>query len=302
MTKSIHIPVMLDKVLNFLKGGKRQVILDCTFGGGGHSKEILKRFENVKVVGIDRDLEAIKRGEMLLNDFPERLYLYHQNFKEAPSLLKTLGISQVDAVLMDLGVSSDLIENGERGFSFQKDGPLDMRMDQSSELTAEIVVNSYPKERLEKIFKDYGEERFAKRVAEAICDYRRKKRITSTLELTKIIQSVIKKRERIHPATRIFQALRIEVNNELNSLREFLQNAPHILKEGGRILVISFHSLEDRIVKNMFKEYERAGIFKILTKKPEKPTYSEIRWNKRARSAKLRVAEKVATGGIDENS
>ncbi|GAB4434305.1 MAG: 16S rRNA (cytosine(1402)-N(4))-methyltransferase RsmH [bacterium] len=293
MTESIHIPVMLDKVLEYLEGDKRNLIVDCTFGGGGHSREILKRYKNVKVIGIDRDLEAIKRGERLIKEFEGRLSLFHSNFKDLPSVLKSLHIEAVDAVLLDLGVSSDLLDDARRGFSFLKEGPLDMRMDTTSELTAEIVLNSYPRERLEKIFFEYGEERYARKVAKAICEQRKKSRFTKTTDIVKLISKTIYKSGKIHPATKIFQALRIEVNNELHSLSSFLQSLPSLLSVGGRVLIISFHSLEDRIVKVFFKEAEKEGVLRIITKKPVVPEQAEVKQNVRARSAKLRVAERI---------
>lgn len=297
MKKSIHIPVMLDKVLNYLEGEKRNLIVDCTFGGGGHSREILIRHKNIKIIGLDRDFDAVQRGSVIMEEFKNRLNLYHRNFKDLPLLLESLGINQVDAMLLDLGVSSDLIEDKERGFSFQNDGPLDMRMDKTSEITAEIIVNSYPKEKLEKIFFEYGEERYSRKVAKAICEYRKKKRIQTVFELVDILLKNVPKTGKIHPATRVFQALRMEVNDELGALRQFLVTAPAFLSNGGRILVISFHSLEDRIVKYFFREKEKAGILKVITKKPVTPEQSEITLNRRSRSAKLRVAEKMVMGG-----
>ncbi len=297
MRKSIHIPVMLDKVLNYLEGEKRNLIVDCTFGGGGHSKEILIRHKNIKIIGLDRDFDAVERGREIMEEFKNRLNLYHRNFKDLPLLLESLGINQVDAMLLDLGVSSDLIEDTERGFSFQKDGPLDMRMDKTSEITAEIIVNNYPKENLEKIFFEYGEERYSKKVAKAICEYRKKRRIQTVFELVDIVLKNVPKTGKIHPATRVFQALRMEVNDELGALRQFLVTAPAFLSNGGRMLVISFHSLEDRIVKYFFREKEKEGILKVITKKPVTPEQSEIALNRRSRSAKLRVAEKMVMGG-----
>lgn len=297
MKKSIHIPVMLDKVLNYLEGEKRNLIVDCTFGGGGHSREILIRHKNIKIIGLDRDFDAVQRGRVIMEEFKNRLNLYHRNFKDLPLLLESLGINQVDAMLLDLGVSSDLIEDKERGFSFQNDGPLDMRMDKTSEITAEIIVNNYPKEKLEKIFFEYGEERYSRKVAKAICEYRKKRRIQTVFELVDILLKNVPKTGKIHPATRVFQALRMEVNDELGALRQFLVTAPAFLSNGGRILVISFHSLEDRIVKYFFREKEKAGILKVITKKPVTPEQSEITLNRRSRSAKLRVAEKMVMGG-----
>jgi len=297
MTKSIHIPVMLDKVLQYLDGEAINLVVDCTFGGGGHSKEILDRYPNIKVIGLDRDLEAIKRGEAMLKQYKERLSLFHRNFRELPLLLEDLNIKQVDGLLVDLGVSSDLLEDCERGFSFQKDGPLDMRMDTTSLVTAEVVVNTYAKEQLEQIFFEYGEERYSRKIAKAICDYRKKKRIETVSELVGLILKNVPKTGKIHPATRVFQALRIEVNDELGALKQFLDAAPLLLSKGGRVLVISFHSLEDRIVKNFFREAERSGVLKVLTKKPLVPEHQEVMQNRRARSAKLRVAEKTGFGG-----
>lgn len=291
--KSIHVSVMLKEVLEYLEGENKSCIVDCTFGGGGHTDGILRHYPHIKVIGIDRDKEALKRGELMKEKYKERLSLFHSNYKELPYLLENTGITKVDAFLLDLGISSDLIENAERGFSFQKDGPLDMRMDRDSHLTAEIVVNSYPKEILEKIFVEYGEEHNAKKIAKAICEYRKKQRITTTFELVRLINGVVRQRGKIHPATKVFQALRIEVNDELNSLKSFLETALNFLTEGGRILVISFHSLEDRLVKTFFKEAVLRGELKIITKKPLTPTLDEVKRNPKSRSAKLRVAQKI---------
>lgn len=291
--KSIHVSVMLKEVLEYLEGENKSCIVDCTFGGGGHTDGILKHYPHIKVIGIDRDQEALERGELMKEKYKERLSLFHSNYKELPSVLENAGITKVDAFLLDLGVSSDLIENAERGFSFQKDGPLDMRMDKNSSLTAEVVVNSYPKEVLEKIFFEYGEEHNAKKIAKAICEYRKKQRITTTFELVRLVNGVIRQRGKIHPATKVFQALRIEVNDELNSLKSFLETALNFLTEGGRILVISFHSLEDRLVKTFFKEAALRGELKIVTKKPLTPTLDEVKRNPKSRSAKLRVAQKI---------
>ncbi len=297
MMKSIHVPVMLEEVLEFLEGDNKSLVVDCTFGGGGHAREILNRYPHLKVIGLDRDLDAIRRGKKLEEQFGTRISLFHSNYKELSSVLKGLGIGQVDAILLDLGISSDLLSDGERGFSFQKDGPLDMRMDQTAPLTAEMVLNSYPKERLEKIFFEFGEESRAKKIAKVICEQRKKKKITTTSELAELIQKIVGYRGRIHPATKIFQALRIEVNDELGALKKLLTSSPDLLSEGGRLLVISFHSLEDRIVKNLFKDMERAEKLKVITKKPVVPKRDEILKNPRARSAKLRVAEKISGGG-----
>ncbi len=289
---TVHIPVLVDEVLrliNFEKG----ILVDCTFGGGGHAKVILDNFNGISIIGIDQDEDAIRRGLELKNIYGDRLKLYRENFRNVDLVLKREGLDSVKFFLLDLGVSSDLLSDEERGFSFMKSGPLDMRMDKSSEITAAFVVNTYPRERLAHVFYKYGEERFSRRIAKAIVEYRKRKRIETTDELAKILIECVPKKQKIHPATRVFQALRIYINDELGALEEFLSKCLDFLTPGGRIAVISFHSLEDRIVKNFFKSKDKEGVLKILTKKPITPLGREIKFNPKARSSKLRVGEKI---------
>ncbi len=290
---ALHVPVLMKEVLGFIDGEKTKIIIDCTFGGGGHTKAILKEFPEVKVIGIDQDEDAIKKGRCLEEAFKGRLRLYKKNFRNFDQVLSEEGLSYVDVFLLDLGVSSYLLFDEERGFSFMKKGPLDMRMDKDLELTAGKIINSFSKEELANIFFQYGEERHSRKIAKAIVDYRKKKRIESTDELAKIVSSCVGYRSKIHPATRVFQALRIYVNDEMGSLKEFLEKSLGYLSKGGRLIIISFHSLEDRIVKNFFREKEKDGILKVLTKKPIIPGEEELKLNPRSRSAKMRVSEKV---------
>lgn len=289
---TIHIPVLVDEVLRFINFEKG-VLVDCTFGGGGHTKIILDSFGGISVIGIDQDEDAVGKGLELKRIYGHRLKLYRENFRNVDLVLKQEGLESVNFFLLDLGVSSDLLADEERGFSFMKSGPLDMRMDKSSEITAAFVVNTYPKERLADLFYKYGEETLSRRIAKAIVEYRKKKKIETTDELAKIIKGCAPKRQKIHPATRVFQALRIYINDELGALEEFLSKSLNFLTSGGRIGVITFHSLEDRMVKNFFRLKEKEGVLKVLTKKPITPSEQEIKFNPRSRSSKLRVGEKI---------
>jgi len=302
-----HVPVMLEEVIYYLiqnKGGG--VYIDCTLGGGGHSKAILERiYPDGLLIGIDQDIEAIKRAREELSIYLDKVILIHHNFKSLEEIISDLKIKNISGILYDLGVSSHQLKEKERGFSFKEDGPLDMRMDLSQKFNASILVNNYSEKELIRVFKTYGEERFAHRIARAIIFERQKKSITTTGQLKEVVFRVlpteVKKKQswRINPATRIFQAIRIEVNNELEALENSLVQALKILREEGRICVISYHSLEDRIVKNIFKNAEKQIEFqdlyklKVLTKKPVTPSLEEIKRNPRARSAKLRVIEKL---------
>jgi 16S rRNA (cytosine1402-N4)-methyltransferase len=289
----VHMPVLLKEVLEFIDGERTKVIIDCTFGGGGHSKAILKEFPAVRVIGIDQDEEAIDRGRCLEEAFKGRIKLYKKNFRYFDQVLSEEGLSYVDVFLLDLGVSSYLLFDEKRGFSFMKKGPLDMRMNKDLELTAGKVINSFSMEELTNIFFQYGEERHSRKIAKAIVDYRKKKKIETTDELANIVSACIGYRSKIHPATRIFQSLRIYVNDEIGALKEFLDKSLGYLTLGGRLIIISFHSLEDRVVKSFFKDKEKEGILKILTKKPIVPRKDELKLNPRSRSAKMRVSEKV---------
>jgi len=303
---SFHIPVLLKEVLHYLipkKGGG--VYIDCTLGGGGHSKAILERiYPDGLLIGIDRDIEAIKAARKELSNFLDRAILIRDNFKNLEEILSNLKIKVASGVLFDLGVSSHQLRERERGFSFREDGHLDMRMDPTQKFNASTLINNYTEEELVRIFGKYGEERFSKRIARLIVLERQKNPITTTKQLADLVIRALPKakkrgRWRIHPATRVFQAIRIEVNQELDLLEKSLNQAIKVLEDKGRICVISYHSLEDRIVKNVFKKAEREKVakenygLKIITKKPIRASQEEIKRNPKARSAKLRVAEKA---------
>ncbi|WP_461829944.1 16S rRNA (cytosine(1402)-N(4))-methyltransferase RsmH [Aquifex sp.] len=291
----IHKPVLLKESVQLLTENGGKIYVDSTLGLGGHAKEILKQREDIFLVGIDKDDEAIQIAKENLKEFEGRFVIYKADFKDFDLVLEEEGIEKVDGILFDLGTSMLQLKS-ERGFSFQIDAPLDMRMDKEQTLTAYKVVNQYSERELARIIKEYGEEKFAKRIARAIVQRRKKKPIETTGELVEVILSAVPepyKHGRIHPATRTFQAIRIEVNKELESLREALYKTPDYLNTKGRLVVISFHSLEDRIVKHFMKEKEKEGIFKILTKKPITPSEEEVKENPASRSAKLRAAERV---------
>ncbi len=283
----MHIPVLLEESTDLLLGNGGKLYVDCTIGLGGHTRRILEKNPQAFVIGIDRDPYALEMAQENLKDFEGRYSLYHANFSDLDEVLKMERLSQVDGFLFDLGVSM-LQLRSPRGFSFQRDEPLDMRMNPEDRLSAYQVVNTYSERDLERILKEYGEEPYAKRVARAIVLARAKKSIETTLELVEIITSVLPyKGGRIHPATRVFQAIRIEVNEELKSLEIALRKTLDFLRSSGRVVLISFHSLEDRIVKNFMKKH-----LKPLTKKPIKPTMEEMKKNPASRSAKLRAGEK----------
>ncbi|MCX7813414.1 MAG: 16S rRNA (cytosine(1402)-N(4))-methyltransferase RsmH [Pseudothermotoga sp.] len=287
----IHVPVLVEEVLEYL-GNTEGVFLDCTVGLGGHAEAILNNCDQSFVVGLDVDEDALSIARERLARFINegRLKLFKSSYVEARKVLNQLGINRVDAILMDLGVSSMQLEKAERGFSFNRDGPLDMRMDKEQTLTAYEVVNSWDEEALSRIIFEYGEEkRYSRRIAKYIVQSRP---IETTKQLVEVLAKAIpnKHGRKRHFATKVFQAIRIAVNNELDNLKRFLSDVPDLLNTGGRIGVISFHSLEDRIVKEFFKKESR---LKQLTKKPITPKESEIELNPRSRSAKLRVAERV---------
>ncbi len=296
MTDKIqHYPVLHREIIEFFKLTKGNTIVDATVGGGGHSYLILKNFPEKKIIGIDKDDYALEKAYERLKEFEGRFTLVKSSFKDLDKVLDKLSIDKVGGFLFDLGVSMFQLKT-ERGFSFQRDDFLDMRMDKTQSLTAYEVVNKYPQHMLEKIIKDYGEERFYKKIASAIVNYRKKKPIETTKELENIIFHAYPRKARygrIHPATRTFQAIRIEVNDELSELETALMKAIERLDKGGIMAVISFHSLEDRITKKIFKEYEKLKKVKNLTKKPIVPKEDEIKENPPSRSAKLRVIERV---------
>ncbi len=278
------------EVLNPVPGG---IYIDATVGTGGHSEEILKFIGlDGMVIGIDRDSEALKIAEKRLKD--KRIILKKGNFSHMEDILNKQGIFKVDGILFDLGVSMLQIKDPERGFSFSSSKRLDMRMDQEQRLSAWDIVNKYSEKELERIFREFGEERFSKKISRAIVRWRSKKTIDTCSEISEMVERLYGgKRGRIHPATKIFQALRIEVNRELDELRRGLKASLRVLKKAGRLCVISYNSLEDRIVKHFFSECSKKGLLKIIFKKPLRPKPEEIRLNPSSRSARLRGAEKI---------
>ena len=285
----LHRPVMVKEVLACLINSSREgIYVDCTAGSGGHSQFLLENCSNIKIIAFDQDQTAISRCQQNPFFSSRIITFFNDNFVNFSTHLSRLNVAGVDGFLFDLGVSSEQIADTERGFSYRQDAPLDMRMDERNKLTAQDIVNSYSYRELVKIFSDYGEERKAKKIAERICQYRRKEKITTTQQLVKIIVGCQTVKSKKHPARRVFQALRIVVNRELVSLVQTLELAFSYLNIGGRIVVISYHSLEDRIVKQIFKKYGRLG-FQVITKKPLVASGQEISENRRARSAKMRV-------------
>lgn len=290
-----HIPVMAEEVGNFLNCHPGQTILDCTVGEGGHTSYLISKiYPEGRVIGIDRDEMALEVARSRLAEFGDSIKFEHANFRDLKKIVEKVGGNQPDGILFDLGINSSQIQDSERGFSFLKDGPLDMRMDSDEDYCAADVVNKIGRKELEWIIRNYGEERYAGRISRRIVEERSLRPILRTGRLARIVSEVQPRRGKIHPATRTFQALRIYLNKELEALEEALPQAISILKPGGRICVISFHSLEDRIVKFKFKHLaQKEGLIRILTKKPVSPGIAELQRNPRSRSAKLRAAEKV---------
>ncbi|MBW2039307.1 MAG: 16S rRNA (cytosine(1402)-N(4))-methyltransferase RsmH [Deltaproteobacteria bacterium] len=312
MREYLHTPVLTKEVIKYLKCSGGGTFVDATVGEGGHALDILRASQQSRVIGIDWDEEILEKARKRLVEYSERVTLIHDDFVHLPHILRGMGIKTVDGLLFDLGVSTFHFKEERRGFSFQKDGLLDMRMDKRRKLTAYNIVNHFSLEEIEEILKRYGEERWAKRIAKAIGEKRRQSSIQTTTELAEIASQAIPKQyrpRRVHPATKTFLALRIAVNEELKKIEEVLKEAPLLLKRGGRICVISFHSLEDRIVKEGLKRMEstcicpptfpqcvcggREKVLQIITKKPLTPPPEEMGSNPQARSAKLRVAERV---------
>ncbi|MFA5793620.1 MAG: 16S rRNA (cytosine(1402)-N(4))-methyltransferase RsmH [Candidatus Brocadiia bacterium] len=298
----VHNPVLLNEVAELLNLQPGGVIVDGTVGFGGHFKTLLSRIQpNGRLIGIDQDCEAIAYTQEWLKSFLEQGHeiksvdLFCDNFSNIGDILGRLKVPGVDGILLDIGVSSYQLDRPERGFSFQSDGPLDMRMNPKADLTAEMVINGYHPNKLIDIFREYGEERWAKRIALNIARAREKGRIETTTQLAGIIERSVpfRGRARIHPATRVFQALRIEVNQELNNLKVFLGIVPKYLNTGGRLGIISFHSLEDRLVKESFRNGKTEGIYRPITKKPVWASEKESYENPRSRSARLRVVERI---------
>jgi 16S rRNA (cytosine1402-N4)-methyltransferase len=294
----MHLPVLKKEVLEILDPKPNQNFVDATFGEGGHTIEILKRTKpKGKVLALEIDPVLFKKGKNLERKFQGRLILKNESFANLKEIVKKENFKEISGVLFDLGISSWHLEESKRGFTFKREEPLIMRYDGDiSKLTAKDVLNTFSEKEIEKILKEFGQEKFAKSIAKEIVKERKKKEILTTLQLVEIVRKALPlreiKRRKIHFATKVFLALRIFVNQELENLKEGLKQALEVLNPQGKILVISFHSLEDKIVKNFFKEKEKEGVLKILTKKPMVPSISEVLKNKRSRSAKLRVAIK----------
>jgi 16S rRNA (cytosine1402-N4)-methyltransferase len=276
-------------MLNVRQNG---IYVDATTGLGGHAESILREIgSDGRLIGIDKDDEALLSAKKKLSD--SRATLMRGNFSDMEIMISANGITAVDGILFDLGLSSMQLKSPERGFSFASDAPLDMRMDRSQKISARDIVNQYPGNQLERIFREFGEERFARKIAKAIVQWRDKKPIATCAELSKIVEKIYGMRGKIHPATKTFQALRIAVNQELDQLTKGLHASLHLLKQHGRLCVISYHSLEDRIVKHFIADNAKKGLLRIIVKKPITPAPEELSINPSSRSAKLRVAEKI---------
>jgi 16S rRNA (cytosine1402-N4)-methyltransferase len=308
-----HIPVLLKETINYLNPEPNKIFIDGTLGGGGHALEILRKTTpHGRLIGIDQDKEALEIAAKRLEKYKERVTLVHDNFRNLKTIVNGLGITRVDGILLDLGLSSYQLESVNRGFSFEGNEKLDMRMDKRQKLTASDIINSYPEEELIKILRELGEEPYATKIAQAIIKARTDKPIHYTEDLTRIIKTTMppnyRYSKKTHFATSTFRALRMAVNDELGALKDGLEQIPNLLNPKGRIVIISFHSLEDRLVKNFFR-YESTDCIcpasqpicncnhqaslKILTKKPAIPQSSELIENPRSRSAKLRATEKI---------
>lgn len=307
----IHVPVLKNEAIMGLNIDPSGTYVDGTFGGGGHAMEIISRLNGSgRFIGIDQDQDAIENGRTMLQKYTNT-QLVRDNFSHILQILDSLHITAVDGILLDIGVSSHQLDTGERGFSYMQEAELDMRMDQRSPLTAEKVVNTYSQEDLTRVIRDYGEERWASRIAQFIVTERKRQPIVTTTQLVDVIKAAIPagaRKNGPHPAKRTFQALRIEVNNELGILEQSIRDMVSVLAPGGRICIITFHSLEDRIVKQTFKNLEnpctcppefpvcvcgKKPSIRVITRKPIEPSERELEENPRSRSAKLRIAEKI---------
>ncbi len=305
-----HIPIMLDACIEGLAVKPDGIYIDGTLGGGGHAEAVLTLLERGRLIGVDRDFDAIRAASQRLAHYSQLFVAYQRNYCEIPELLAEENIAGVDGILLDLGVSSHQLDTAERGFSFHEDAPLDMRMNRSDYLTASDVVNTYSEADLYRIIRDYGEERWAKRIAQFIVEQRQVEPLQTTLDLVRVIKQAIPKKARQdgHPARKTFQAIRIEVNNELEQLAETIKRLVATLNVGGRLAIITFHSLEDRIVKQTFRELthdcicppqipvckcQHRATVKLVNRKPIVASELEIANNPRARSAKLRICQKL---------
>lgn len=305
-----HVTVLLHESIKGLNIKPDGIYVDGTLGGGGHSFHILQRLETGKLIGIDQDQDALKAATKRLEVFGERFIPVHSNYSNLLNVLDSLGIEKIDGLILDLGVSSYQLDEAERGFSYMNDGKLDMRMNQSSDFSAYDVINTYSERALTQVIREYGEENWASRIAKFICEAREVKPLETTYELVDVIKAAIPAKARKdgpHPAKRTFQAIRIEVNNELKIIDKTIEDAVSVMNKGGRVAIITFHSLEDRIVKNAYKNLATGCTcppefpvcvcngkpkVKIISRKPILPSEEELESNPRARSAKLRVAEK----------
>ena len=305
-----HISVLLNETVDCMMVRPDGVYLDGTLGGAGHSSLIASKLETGHLYGVDQDSDAIEAASKRLQPYEKNVTVIRDNYRNAVRILKEMGVGGADGILLDLGVSSWQFDQGDRGFSYNYDAPLDMRMDTRKDLSAAVIVNEYPEEEIRRILRDYGEEKFASNIASNICKARSKKKIETTFELNDIIKDSIPAKFRAggHPSRQTYQALRIACNEELDVLENSLDEMADFLNPGGRLCIITFHSLEDRIVKNAFKRFEnpctcppgfpqcvcgKVSKGKVITKKPIAPTDEEIEMNSRSRSAKLRVFEKT---------
>lgn len=305
-----HIPVLFKEVIEGLDIDPNGTYVDGTLGGAGHSLEIVKRLENGRLIGIDQDTNALKKAGEVLKDYRDKVTLVHSNFENIDGVLNNLGINKVDGVLLDIGVSSHQLDEGSRGFSYHQDSALDMRMNREEDFSAWNVVNEYSEKELSSILWDFGEEKWAKRIAEFIVAERKEKTIDTTMELVEVLKKAIPAgaRKDTHPGRKTFQAIRIEVNRELEVLTNVIPKIVKRLNKGGRLCIITFHSLEDRIVKDTYREMFRDCVcppelpicmcnkereIKIITRKPIVASEEELEGNPRSRSAKLRIAEKI---------
>lgn len=307
----LHESVLLEESIEGLNIKENGIYLDGTLGGAGHSKHILKKLKNGLLIGIDQDENAIKKSKEILSEIGNNFKLFHFNYKDFKKALNETGVEKVDGILLDLGVSSHQFDTGDRGFSYNYDAKLDMRMDKRNKLTAYDIVNTYTKDEITKILKEYADERWGDRIAEFIISERKDQPIETTFQLVEVIKKAIPRKARQdkgHPAKKTFQALRIETNDEINILKKTLGDMINSLNPGGRIAVITFHSLEDRIVKETFKYFfqdcicprefpvckcDKKREINIITRKPIIASVKELERNNRAHSAKLRVAEKI---------
>jgi 16S rRNA (cytosine1402-N4)-methyltransferase len=293
-----HIPVLLDEVLEYLDINREGIYIDCTIGLGGHAYEIVKKNPKASLIGFDLDEKSLLKAREKLQPFADRVELYHSDFRYIPDI--KIDFSQIRGVLLDLGISSFQLDSPERGFSYSREGPLDMRMDLRNKMTAHKILNKYSEHKLSQIFHEYGELRQARRLAREIVSRRKTTPFETTTQLCRTVEEICRWRPqkgKIHPAAKVFQAIRIEVNQELNSLSGFLERMAHSIPKKAHIAAISFHSLEDRIIKHTFAglavSTDSNPVLKILTKKPVVPSEEEVKANSRARSAKLRVAERI---------